>query len=89
LVSLVSRARSSKAVHVAPLLAFSKPTTFASPDGKVVVARVDVEAVAKPTGRVIREEDEIHLWRFGANGLVARFRHGVDTHKHVAALRGG
>jgi len=34
---------------------------------------------------VIREEDEIHLWRFGANGLVARFRHGVDTHKHVAA----
>ena len=62
---------------------------FASPDGKIVVALVDVEAVAKPTARVIREEDEIHLFRFGDNGMVARFQHGVDTHEHVTALRGG
>jgi hypothetical protein len=25
---------------------------------------------------------ELHLWKFAANGKVARFRHVVDTHQH-------
>jgi ketosteroid isomerase-like protein len=61
---------------------------FASADGRVAVALVDVEAVAKVTGRPIAEEDEIHLWRFGANGKIVRFRHGVDSFRHLEALRG-
>jgi hypothetical protein len=69
--------------------AFAVKEVFGSPDGKVVVALVDLEGVAKGTGRVVREEDEIHLWRFGADGLVARFKHGVDTAQHLAARRGG
>jgi ketosteroid isomerase-like protein len=67
--------------------AFVPKEIFASPDGKIVVALVDVEAIVKATGRAFREEDEIHLWRFGSDGRVARFRHGVDTAKHLAALR--
>lgn len=67
---------------------FALKEVFASTDGKIVVALVDVEAVIKKTGIRLREEDEIHLWRFGADGKVARFRHGVDTAKHLAALQG-
>jgi len=67
---------------------FAVKEVFASPDGKVVVALVDVEAVIKKTGRRLVEDDEIHLWRFDDVGRVARFRHGVDTAKHAAAFRG-
>lgn len=66
---------------------FAPKEIFASPDGAVVVALVDVVAIAKATGKEIREEDEIHLWRFDAHGRVARFRHGVDSARHAAALR--
>jgi ketosteroid isomerase-like protein len=65
---------------------FQTKEVFGTPDGKVVVALVDVDAIAKRTGRAIREEDELHLWRFGADGRVARFRHGVDVLRHVNAL---
>ncbi len=61
---------------------------FASPDDRIVIALLDVEAVAKATGRALREEDEIHVWRFGTDGRVARFRHAVDTAMHRSALRG-
>ena len=66
---------------------FRVKEVFAAPGGDVVVALVDVDAVAKKTGKPIREEDEIHLWRFGADGKVVRFRHSVDSAKHAAALR--
>lgn len=66
---------------------FDLKEVFGTPDGSVVVALVDVEAVIKKTGRAIREEDEIHLWRFGRDGRVERFRHGVDTAAHLAAWR--
>ena len=66
---------------------FTTKEIFGSPDGLTVVALVDVDAVVKSTERPIREVDEIHLWRFGSDGKVARFRHGVDTTRHAAALR--
>jgi ketosteroid isomerase-like protein len=53
--------------------------------GDTVVALVDIEVTVKATGKRITEEDEIHLWRFGPDGKVARFRHGVDTHAHHLA----
>jgi ketosteroid isomerase-like protein len=56
--------------------------------GSVVVALVDVDFTVKATGKRVMEEDEIHLWRFNAHGKVARFRHGVDTHRqHLAVQR--
>jgi uncharacterized protein len=64
------------------------PTTFIEgPD--IVVALVDVEATVKKTGRRFSEDDEIHLWRFDASGKVVRFRHGVDTYRHVKAYDAG
>ena len=56
--------------------------------GDTVVALIDVEFTVKATGKRIKEEDEIHLWRFGPDGKVARFRHGVDTHAHQVAVKG-
>jgi uncharacterized protein len=32
-------------------------------------------------------DEELHLWTFGADGEVTRFRHYVDTAKHVAEAR--
>jgi ketosteroid isomerase-like protein len=30
-------------------------------------------------------DEEIHLWTFNADGKVSRFRHYIDTAKHIAA----
>lgn len=57
-------------------------------DGDVVVSLIDVELVVRSTGRTIREEDEVHVWRFDGEGRVARFCHRVDSHQHWAAYRG-
>jgi ketosteroid isomerase-like protein len=56
--------------------------------GDAVVALIDIDATVTATGKSIAEEDELHLWRFNSDGLVARFRHGVDTHKHHLAVKG-
>jgi len=32
-------------------------------------------------------DEELHLWTFGDDGLVHRFRHYNDTAKHIAAAR--
>jgi ketosteroid isomerase-like protein len=53
--------------------------------GPTVVALVDIEFTVIATARRVVEEDEIHLWHFGADGLVQRFRHRVDTHAHHLA----
>jgi ketosteroid isomerase-like protein len=50
-----------------------------------VVAEVSIDAVTD-AGSPVRDE-ELHLWSFGANGRVTRFRHYVDTAKHIAAAR--
>jgi hypothetical protein len=55
--------------------------------GDTVVALIDVEFTVKATGKRISEEDELHLWRFGPDGKVVRFRHGVDTHMHQIAVK--
>ena len=54
-------------------------------NGQTVVALIDIELLVKRTGRTIREFDEVHLWHFGADGRVARFRHAVDTLQHFRA----
>ncbi len=33
-------------------------------------------------------DEELHLWRFDADGLICGMRHYVDTAKHIAAERG-
>jgi ketosteroid isomerase-like protein len=55
--------------------------------GNVVVALVDVDFTVNATGKQVKEEDEIHLWRFNGEGKVARFRHGVDTHRQHEAVQ--
>jgi ketosteroid isomerase-like protein len=45
----------------------------------VVVALIDIDFTVKSTGKHVFEEDEIHIWRFDAEGKVARFRHRADT----------
>lgn len=56
-------------------------------NGNIVVALIDLEATVKATGRKVIEEDEVHIWRFDEQGRVIRFRHRVDTHQHLMALR--
>lgn len=55
--------------------------------GNVVVALIDVAIVVKATGRVIVEEDEVHIWHFDDHGLVVRFAHRVDTYQHWLAFK--
>ncbi len=57
-------------------------------EGNTVVARVDVDATVRKTGARFEEVDEIHIWHFGDDGLVARFRHRADTLKQLRAWQG-
>jgi uncharacterized protein len=43
-----------------------------------IAAEIEIETA------MFRDE-EIHLWTFNADGKVSRFRHYVDTAKHIAA----
>ena len=51
--------------------------------GNQVVAEIVIDATV-PGGARYRDE-ELHLWEFGESGQVVRFRHYVDTAKHIAA----
>lgn len=55
-------------------------------DGNFVVSFVDLEAVARSTGKAVIEVDEGHLWHFNAGGKVQRFRHRADTFQQAMAL---
>jgi uncharacterized protein len=55
--------------------------------GNIVVALNDLAPVVKDTGRKVVEEDEVHIWHFKQDGLVARFCHKTDTHGKWAAFR--
>jgi ketosteroid isomerase-like protein len=55
--------------------------------GRQVAAEVTIEA-RLPSGATFRDE-ELHLWTFDEGGKVSRFRHYVDTAKHIAASRDG
>lgn len=54
--------------------------------GRQVVAEVEMDAVLPNGGRIT--DQELHLWTFDENGQVIRFRHYVDTAKHIAAHSG-
>lgn len=54
--------------------------------GDRVVATIAVEAAVRATGRPIKDL-EVHLWTFGPDGKVSRFRHVLDTHQQVMACR--
>jgi ketosteroid isomerase-like protein len=54
--------------------------------GRQVVAEVRA-AFDLPVGGRLADE-ELHLWTFDGSGKVTRFRHYVDTAKHIRAVRG-
>lgn len=62
-----------------------EPRAFLA-DGNMVAVPIDIELVVKLTGRHIRDL-ELHLWTFGANGLVTHFRHLADTLQVANATR--
>jgi hypothetical protein len=51
-----------------------------------VAAETEIEFESPATGRRLRDQD-IHLWTFDDNGQVIRFRHYVDTAKHIATAQ--
>jgi uncharacterized protein len=51
-------------------------------DGRQVVA--EISAAFELPGGAVLEDEELHLWTFDEAGRVARFRHYVDTAKHIA-----
>ena len=53
--------------------------------GNQVAAEVAVDIEFLPGGTRLKD-DEIHLWTFDASGEVVRFRHYLDTAKHIEAL---
>jgi hypothetical protein len=55
-------------------------------DGSQVVAEVQVEFTLPNGGRFA--DEEVHLWTFDESGRVIRFRHYLDTAKHIAASHG-
>jgi ketosteroid isomerase-like protein len=63
-----------------------QPKTFLESNGLVVVL-LDVEATVGSTGLRISEEDQVHLWHFGRDGRVERFRHRIDTLQHQRACK--
>jgi len=54
--------------------------------GRQVAAEVRA-SFALPNGGRFADE-ELHLWTFGDDGRVVRFRHYCDTAKHIAASAG-
>ncbi len=53
-------------------------------DGDEVIVRVTTEWLVRSTGKLIRDE-ELHWWVFDSAGKVVRFRHYIDTAKHIEA----
>ena len=62
-----------------------EPIAFLEGDGMVAVP-IRLELVVKKNGKRIRDL-EAHLWTFGANGLVTRLRHLLDSHQWVVATQ--
>ena len=63
-----------------------EPNTFLESKDLVVVL-LNVQATVVSTGLRISEEDQVHLWHFGKDGRVRRFRHRVDTLQHQRACK--
>ena len=54
--------------------------------GRQVAAEVRASFALPDGGRLA--DEEVHLWTFDDTGRVVRFRHYLDTAKHIAAARG-
>lgn len=61
-----------------------EPTGYLEGDDMVAVP-IRIELRHKTSGREFRDL-EMHLWTFGSNGLVTRFRHMVDTRQFAWML---
>lgn len=57
-------------------------------EGNLVVVLLDVEVTVRKTGTRADELEEVHIWHFGDDGLVTRFRHRADTLKQLRAWQG-
>ena len=57
-------------------------------EGSTVVVLIDLDVTVRKTGIRAQEIDEAHIWHFGDDGLVARFRHRADTLKQLRAWQG-
>jgi ketosteroid isomerase-like protein len=55
--------------------------------GRQVVAEITSGFTLPNGGRFT--DDELHLWTFNEAGKVSRFRHYIDTAKHIVAADGG
>ncbi len=53
--------------------------------GNQVASECVIDAT-HPNGVRYRDE-EMHLWTFGADGTVTRFRHYLDTAKHIESIQ--
>lgn len=60
-----------------------EPVAFLEGSNMVAVP-IRIELRVKATGKVIKDL-EAHLWTFGADGLVTRMRHLVDTRQFAEA----
>ena len=49
-----------------------------------VASEIVIEVELPSTGTIVKDE-EMHLWSFNNAGKVVRFRHYLDTAKHMAA----
>lgn len=68
---------------------FRRFEPFAFLEGSdMLAAQIRLELVYKPTGKP-HKDLEMHLWTFGADGLVARFRHFADTLQLARAMEFG
>jgi len=65
--------------------AFAVLSIMANDRQAVAEVALDVELA---NGERVRDE-ELHLWTFGSDGKVTRFRHYVDTAKHIAGAKLG
>ncbi|MCG3171981.1 MAG: hypothetical protein GMKNLPBB_00122 [Myxococcota bacterium] len=52
------------------------------------IALISLEFLWKPTGKLLVEPCEPHIWRFGPDGKVISMRHGADTRQHLEVSKG-
>ncbi|NNF53210.1 MAG: SnoaL-like domain-containing protein [Acidimicrobiales bacterium] len=65
--------------------AFEPVAILANDRDVASVIRVDLEV--KATGNTV-QDTEVHLWKFGEDGLITEFAHVVDQHAQLMAYKG-